>query len=68
MKNEELSAIEVYDLTRPTLKLCVSCGIPALGTGLHLEHAARPGTMQPALIPAEYLLTRCKYQSTLLVL
>ncbi|XP_026487000.2 uncharacterized protein LOC113394044 [Vanessa tameamea] len=71
--DEDLSIIDVFDLTNPTTwkelneyysaidrnwKICVNCGIPGLGTGIHLEHTGASGSMQPAVIPTEYLLTR----------
>ncbi|CAK1595780.1 unnamed protein product [Parnassius mnemosyne] len=71
--DEELSVIDVFDLTTPTTwkdlmdyygaiekhwRICVNCGIPTLGTAIHLEHAGSTGSMQPAVIPTEYLLTR----------
>ncbi|XP_013143022.1 PREDICTED: uncharacterized protein LOC106106909 [Papilio polytes] len=71
--DEELSIIDVFDLTTPTTwkdlmdyygaiekhwRICVNCGIPTLGTAIHLEHAGTTGSMQPAVIPTEYLLTR----------
>ncbi|XP_047529759.1 uncharacterized protein LOC125065943 [Vanessa atalanta] len=71
--DEDLSIIDVFDLTNPTTwkelndyysaidrnwKICVNCGIPGLGTGIHLEHTGASGSMQPAIIPTEYLLTR----------
>ncbi|CAH3998606.1 unnamed protein product [Pieris brassicae] len=73
LEDEDLPIIEIYDLSHPTTwkemmefyeavnngwKICVNCGIPGLGTGFHLEHTVRPGTMQPSIIPTEYLLTR----------
>ncbi|XP_045535788.1 uncharacterized protein LOC106718192 [Papilio machaon] len=71
--DEELSIIDVFDLTTATTwkdlmdyygaiekhwRICVNCGIPTLGTAIHLEHAGSTGSMQPAVIPTEYLLTR----------
>ncbi|CAH2038033.1 unnamed protein product, partial [Iphiclides podalirius] len=71
--DEELSIIDVFDLTTPTTwkdlmdyygaiekhwRICVNCGIPTLGTAIHLEHTSSTGSMQPAVIPTEYLLTR----------
>ncbi|XP_045448975.1 uncharacterized protein LOC123657476 [Melitaea cinxia] len=73
LDDQDLSIIHVFDLTHPTTwssvkdyygaieknwKICVNCGIPGLGTGIHLEHAGASGSMQPAIIPSEYLITR----------
>ncbi|CAH2106759.1 unnamed protein product [Euphydryas editha] len=71
--DEQEHTIHVFDLTHPTTwnkikeyygaiekhwKICVNCGIPGLGTGIHLEHTGASGSMQPAIIPSEYLITR----------
>ncbi|CAK1546938.1 unnamed protein product [Leptosia nina] len=73
LEDDDVPIIEVFDLTHPTTwqdmeefysaiakgwKICINCGIPGLGTGLHLEHSTKLGSMQPATIPTEYLLTR----------
>ncbi|CAG4979328.1 unnamed protein product [Colias eurytheme] len=70
---EDGYGIEVFDLTHPTRwkdmatfygaiekgwKICVNCGIPGLGTGLHMGHVAATSSMLPSIIPMEYLLTR----------
>ncbi|CAH0719634.1 unnamed protein product, partial [Brenthis ino] len=69
---EEDSTIDVFDLTQPTIwqelneyysaiekhwKICINCGVPGLGTAIHLEHTGSSG-MKPAIIPPEYLVTR----------
>ncbi|XP_075973371.1 uncharacterized protein LOC142974760 [Anticarsia gemmatalis] len=65
--------IDVVDMTKPTAwqdmsmyygamekhwKMCINCGTPSLGTGMHLEHSETTGSMHPAVIPSEYLLSR----------
>ncbi|XP_013198894.2 uncharacterized protein LOC106141800 [Amyelois transitella] len=68
--------IAVLDLTTPTTwtemseyflavqkhwKICVNCGIPGLGTSMHLDNfGSAGGGTYPAVIPPEYLLTRLK--------
>ncbi|KAJ8727887.1 hypothetical protein PYW08_016272 [Mythimna loreyi] len=70
----ETRGIEVVDLTSPTTwkdmskyygavenhwKVCVNCGAPQLGTAFHMEHfGSQLGSMQPAVVPTEYLLSR----------
>ncbi|CAG9786395.1 unnamed protein product [Diatraea saccharalis] len=36
----------------------MNCGIPGLGTAMHLDYLNEPGTTYPAVIPTEFLLTR----------
>ncbi|OWR53253.1 Kynurenine formamidase [Danaus plexippus plexippus] len=61
----DLESVLSYELRRADKvgcngekKICINCGIPGLGTGLHLEHLGSTGSMQPAVIPSEYLVTR----------
>ncbi|KAM3955561.1 LOW QUALITY PROTEIN: uncharacterized protein ACR2FA_010520 [Aphomia sociella] len=39
-------------------KICFNCGVPGLGTSMHLDHANMAGSMHPATKPPEFLLTR----------
>ncbi|XP_035432955.1 uncharacterized protein LOC118264530 [Spodoptera frugiperda] len=70
---EDPDRIDVVDMTKPTTwrdlaiyygavekhwKMCINCGVPDLGTGIHLEHTGSTGSMHPAVIPSEYLLSR----------
>ncbi|XP_034830779.2 uncharacterized protein [Maniola hyperantus] len=48
---------EYYEAVEKHWKICLNCSIPGLGTGIHLEYSSS-GSMQPAAIPTEYLLTR----------
>ncbi|XP_072932275.1 uncharacterized protein [Epargyreus clarus] len=72
-KDQESSMIDIIDLTYPTTweglsdfygamekrwKICVNCGIPGLGTAIHMGHTSYEGSVKPAVIPTEYLLTR----------
>ncbi|KAI8435583.1 hypothetical protein MSG28_003860 [Choristoneura fumiferana] len=71
--DDDLQVIQVFDLTHPTTwkdlteyfnalerqwKICYNCGFPGIGTGMHLEFSGPADSMQPAIIPSEYLLTR----------
>ncbi|KAJ2939239.1 hypothetical protein O0L34_g8552 [Tuta absoluta] len=66
--------VDVVDLTHPTsvhavakfygavdrsMKICINCGVPGLGTTMHLEQETSSSqAVYPAVIPTEYLLTR----------
>ncbi|XP_068631537.1 uncharacterized protein [Battus philenor] len=50
--------MDYYGAIEKHWRICVNCGIPTLGTAIHLEHAGSTASMQPAVIPTEYLLTR----------
>ncbi|XP_026332965.1 uncharacterized protein LOC113239989 [Hyposmocoma kahamanoa] len=43
-------------------KVCINCGVPGMGTTMHLELGSQfgsvPGSMTPYAIPSEYLLSR----------
>ncbi|XP_030022240.2 uncharacterized protein LOC115441559 [Manduca sexta] len=39
-------------------KICMNCGFPSLGTGMHLELPGTSSSMHPAVIPTDYLMTR----------
>ncbi|KAL0840906.1 hypothetical protein ABMA28_014705 [Loxostege sticticalis] len=72
--HDNMGMINVVDLTKPTTwkelssyymaverhwKMCINCGVPGLGTAMHLDFAnSEPGSMHPAIIPTEFLLTR----------
>ncbi|XP_028155977.1 uncharacterized protein LOC135074374 [Ostrinia nubilalis] len=72
--DESMGMINVVDLTKATTwkdlssyytavekhwKMCINCGVPGLGTAMHLDFAnSAPGSMHPAIIPMEFLLTR----------
>ncbi|XP_053607297.1 uncharacterized protein LOC128673466 [Plodia interpunctella] len=74
--SKDQTKIAVLDLTKPTTwselseyflavekhwKICVNCGIPGLGTSMHLDKfGADGGGTYPAVIPPEFLLTRLK--------
>ncbi|KAJ8730359.1 hypothetical protein PYW07_017397 [Mythimna separata] len=70
----ESKSIDLFDLTKPTTwramsryygaiekhwKIpCNTCGTPHLGTGFHMGYTGSMGSMQPAIVPTEYLLSR----------
>ncbi|XP_004922002.1 uncharacterized protein LOC101735820 [Bombyx mori] len=70
---DDAEKIEVIDLTQATTwrdlseyyeaiekrwKLCLNCGVPGLGTAMHMELPGGEASMHLSVIPPDYLVTR----------